>query len=452
MDQNSRLEQLKAALEQVTPVNAAQKRRHTRETLHSLEQRISVQIAAQLDPLLVDLSKAEEEDSSRQQPLSRKRKGVEQAALRSSLDAEDLIGRKRKTERQEGEIRQGRRTYEIVGSLHAGYSLQCRSHRIITGPLTIHDMEDEGSEGQPLSTEEDTNTWEAMGTEADWWEVLNEYMEEKDIEQPARESPTRLSQVGQIQNNEEETKGDTTDRLHETTTERQATAVQTLESDLGIHKVPTAGIDMKAHRTGTEESKEESPARITGVKRRRSRRTQLVDLLASAELPPNGKRSRIAVDYTPTLDKEDTKVAAKDIKTLPGLRHQRWTVGYARSTINKVLAPGQDAGYGLFATSPIESNAIICTYEGAPVDYDEAVADQYRSHYLMTCPTTKRAIDAADFNSCYGRFACDPLDKALYNAICWSHTKPMILEVEALCIIHYTIARIWYPGRELNPQ
>ena len=289
-DRNSRLEQLKTALEQVTPVVAAQKRRHTRETLHSLGQRLSIQIAAQLDPLLVDLSKAEEEDSSRQQPLSRKRKGVEQAALRSSLDAEDLIGRKRKTERQEGEVRQGRRTYEIVGSLHAGYSLQCRSYRDITGPLTIHDMEDEGTEGQPLPTEEDTNIWEAMGTEADWWEVLNEYTEEKDIEQLARELPNQQSQDGQIQNNAEETKGVTTDRLHETTTEGQATAAQTLETDLGNHKVPTAGIDMKAHKTGTEESKEEVPVRNTGGKRRRSRRTQLADLLAGAELPSNGKR------------------------------------------------------------------------------------------------------------------------------------------------------------------
>jgi hypothetical protein len=83
------------------------------------------------------------------------------------------------------------------------------------------------------------------------------------------------------------------------------------------------------------------------------------------------------VDYTPSLNKEDTKVAAKDIKTLPGLRHQHWPVGYARSTINKVLAPGQDAEYGLFATSSTECNAIICTYEEAPADYDAAVADQY---------------------------------------------------------------------------
>ena len=102
-----------------------------------------------------------------------------------------------------------------------------------------------------------------MGTEADWWDVLNEYMEEKDIEQLARELPNQQSQVGQVQNNAEETKGVTTDMLHETTTEGQATAAQTLETDLGNHEVPTAGIDMKTHKPGTEESKEEVPVRET---------------------------------------------------------------------------------------------------------------------------------------------------------------------------------------------
>jgi hypothetical protein len=80
----------------------------------------------------------------------------------------------------------------------------------------------------------------------------------------------------------------------------------------------------------------------------------------------------------------------KDIGTLPGSRHPHWQVGYARSTINKVLAPGQDAGHGLFATAPIECNAIICTNEEAPVDYEAAVTNQYRSHYLRkledSCP------------------------------------------------------------------
>jgi hypothetical protein len=60
----------------------------------------------------------------------------------------------------------------------------------------------------------------------------------------------------------------------------------------------------------------------------------------------------------------------------------------------------------------------------------------------MTCPTTKRAVDAADFYSCYGRFACYPLDKALYNAICWSHTIPMDLRAIAPICSCYEI--FWF--------
>ena len=93
LDRNTRLKQLTAALQLVTPVVAAQKRRHTREMLHRLGHRISIQVKAQLDPLLVDLSKDEEANLSLQQTLRRKRKGVEQAALIPSLDTEDLLGK-----------------------------------------------------------------------------------------------------------------------------------------------------------------------------------------------------------------------------------------------------------------------------------------------------------------------------------------------------------------------
>ena len=94
LDRNTRLEQLKAALQLVTPEVAAQKRRHTRETLHRLGHRISIQVEAQLDSLLVDLSKEEEENPSLQHTLRRKRKGVAQAASIPTLDTEDLIGKK----------------------------------------------------------------------------------------------------------------------------------------------------------------------------------------------------------------------------------------------------------------------------------------------------------------------------------------------------------------------
>ena len=39
------------------------------------------------------------------------------------------------------------------------------------------------------------------GTEADWWEVLTEYMEETDIEQLVRELLIQQSQVGLVQTN-----------------------------------------------------------------------------------------------------------------------------------------------------------------------------------------------------------------------------------------------------------
>ena len=116
---------------------------------------------------------------------------------------------------------------------------------------------------------------------------------------------------------------------------------------------------------GKEESKEEQVSQSSGKKRTRRRRSQLDDLITGALSAPQGKRTRSVVDYTPTLDKAETRIPAKKIRTLPGARHQQWRVGYARSTINKVLAPGQDAGYGLFATSRIECNDVICTYEGA---------------------------------------------------------------------------------------
>ena len=56
LDRDTRLQQLTAALEQVTPMVAVQKRRHTRETSHKRGQRIAVRVEAQLGSLFVDLS------------------------------------------------------------------------------------------------------------------------------------------------------------------------------------------------------------------------------------------------------------------------------------------------------------------------------------------------------------------------------------------------------------
>ena len=64
------------------------------------------------------------------------------------------------------------------------------------------------------------------GTEADWWEVLTEYMEKTDIEQLSRVRPNQQLHVGKVQTNSLDATGDTTERLHATTTEGQFTAAQ----------------------------------------------------------------------------------------------------------------------------------------------------------------------------------------------------------------------------------
>jgi hypothetical protein len=89
LNRDTSLQQLKAALEMVTPMVAAQKRRHTRETLHKSGQRLAVWMDAQLDALFVDLTKVKEETTSLQQTLRRKRKRVERVALTTSSDTLD---------------------------------------------------------------------------------------------------------------------------------------------------------------------------------------------------------------------------------------------------------------------------------------------------------------------------------------------------------------------------
>ena len=73
---------------------------------------------------------------------------------------------------------------------------------------------------------------------------------------------------------------------------------------------------------GMEECKKEQVPKAVGKKRTRRRRSQLDDLISGAPSLPQGKRTRSAVDYTPTLNREETKVPVKEIRTLPGARHQ----------------------------------------------------------------------------------------------------------------------------------
>ena len=113
--------------------------------------------------------------------------------------------------------------------------------------------------------------------------------------------------------------GDATERLHAVITDVRLTAPRATEGRLDNLKDNKARVETQLHMADMEESKDELQPPSTGEKRRRPRRTQLADLLSGAEPPTHGKRSCSVVDYTPSLDKEYTKVAAKDIRTLPGL-------------------------------------------------------------------------------------------------------------------------------------
>ena len=97
------------------------------------------------------------------------------------------------------------------------------------------------------------------GTEADWWEMLTDYMEDTDMEQLqlSREQPNQQLHDGQVQTNSLDSTGDTTEGLHTTSTEGQLTAPRALEMDLDNRNVLQAGIEMQSHEAGKEESKDE---------------------------------------------------------------------------------------------------------------------------------------------------------------------------------------------------
>jgi hypothetical protein len=72
----------------------------------------------------------------------------------SSSNTRDSPDKKLKIAAQEEELRQGRRVYAIVGSSHAGYSLQCNVNTARSGSLKIYEAEDDGAMEQEVLTEE----------------------------------------------------------------------------------------------------------------------------------------------------------------------------------------------------------------------------------------------------------------------------------------------------------
>ena len=79
-------------------------------------------------------------------------------------------------------------------------------------------------------------------------------------------------------------------------------------SDVTVQGGPARSKDRSVSCNGTGWSNQY--IRI-GRKRTGHRRSQLDDFITGAPSLPQGKRTRSAVDYTPTLDKKEKKIPAK---------------------------------------------------------------------------------------------------------------------------------------------
>ena len=102
---------------------------------------------------------------------------------------------------------------------------------------------------------------------------------------------------------------------------RQTTTTDSTSDQTETVSAETTKTDKESHTRsveGLKECKEKQVPKAVGNKRTRRRRAQLDDLTIGAPSLPQRKRSRSAVDYTPTLDREETKIPAKEIRTLPG--------------------------------------------------------------------------------------------------------------------------------------
>jgi hypothetical protein len=239
-------------------------------------------------------------------------------------------------EKREDELRQGQRVYEIQGTKQAGNVINLRRTHRFGGTIQMTEQETPSQGNGNL--EEQTPDCLTDEDEPDFWEalvVLWAGTSENEKQEADIVTATKPSQSDTARStaaiSEAETvwtpATDTTRALTENVSEEKS------ETEKAWHSRSAAG---------KEESKEKQVAKSVGKKRFRRRRSQLDDLITGAPSAPQGKRTRSTVDYTSTLDK--ARIPAKKIRTLPGARHQQWRVGYGRSTINKVLAPGQDAG------------------------------------------------------------------------------------------------------------
>ena len=95
---------------------------------------------------------------------------------------------------------------------------------------------------------------------------------------------------------------------------RQTTTSDSTSNQTETVSAETTKTDEESHTRSVErleECKEEQVPKAVGKKQTRRRRSQLDDLTIGAPSLPQGKRTCSSVDYTTTLDREETKFLRK---------------------------------------------------------------------------------------------------------------------------------------------
>jgi exodeoxyribonuclease III len=140
------------------------------------------------------------------------------------------------------------------------------------------------------------------------------------------------------------------------------------------------------------------------IPRNLRKRIREINYLMEAKTQPNWKRDGV----------EPVRAAVN--QKLEATRRR----GYGRLEVLGSLVAG-DSGNGLYATKPIKANSLICTYEGVEIPLErikEGIGDRdYVASAIKNHKTQELVYVDADLeDSCYGRFAQDPIDDHLVNA------------------------------------
>jgi len=108
---------------------------------------------------------------------------------------------------------------------------------------------------------------------------------------------------------------------------------------------------------------------------------------------------------------------------------RKW--GHGCLSVRESLIPG-DTGFGLFATKKIKEQQHFGSYEGKEVPIAHLLSGYGNKDYVIEAVKSHKTMelvcmDSPDPNSCYGRYAQDPIDEDLVNAkIVWRNYKMVL--------------------------